>query len=119
MTNLEEYQLLVEKDKLFQENKKLKRAFEIALETMVLHYLHDPEDRKRIAGELMEYYLDKVGEGMKHCPYCGKPISQADLASGNVFLNGGGQFGEDPHEVWHETCAEEAEEWERENNKRR
>jgi len=78
MTNLEEYQLLVEKDKLFQENKKLKRAFEMALETMVLHYLHDPEDRKRIAGELMEYYLDKAGEGMKHCPICGKPVLYCD-----------------------------------------
>lgn len=64
MTNFEEYQLLVEKDKLFQENEILKLAFEMALETMVLHYLHDPEDRKRIAKELMEYYLDKAGDGM-------------------------------------------------------
>jgi hypothetical protein len=63
MTDLDEYQLLAEKDELFQENKKLKLAFEMMSESMFLTF---PEkDRKRIAGKLREYYLDKVGEGME------------------------------------------------------
>lgn len=60
MTNLDEYQLLVEKDELFQRLKKVRRAFEMATESMLINYISDPEERKQVAGEMRDYYLKKA-----------------------------------------------------------
>jgi hypothetical protein len=61
MTDLDEYQLLVEKDELFQKNKILERAFELLSESVLVN-LTEHGQRERVAEELREYWLRKAEE---------------------------------------------------------
>jgi hypothetical protein len=61
MINLDEYQLLVGKDELFQKNKILERAFELLSESILVN-LTEPGQRERVAEELREYWLRKAEE---------------------------------------------------------
>ena len=61
MTDLDEYQLLVEKDELFQKNKILERGFELLSESVLVN-LTEPGQRERVAEELREYWLRKAEE---------------------------------------------------------